>query len=167
MQCLFLGNLYETDAQNSILHVHFPFEIYRFICIWGGVRGRGNTPTQRCCLTKANTHFCVCSVNTEISKYWRCNKSKMVNGAQRETAAAEEMGREERREVCCQDFGRHREGWQISIQPRGGPQKLKQMLLARKSRQRSQYNDDKRATCGSSYRFHFKIYATRAFSLSM
>lgn len=131
MQCLFLGNLYETDAQNSILHVHFPFEIYRFICIWRGVRGRGNTPIQRCGLTKANTHFCVCSVNTEISKYWRCNKSKMVNGAQRETAAAEEMGGwEERREVCCQDFGRHREGWQISIQPRGGPQKLKQMLLS-------------------------------------
>lgn len=132
MQCLFLGNLYETDVQNSILHVHFPFEIYRFICIWGATRedmGRGNTPTQRCCLTKANTHFCVCSVNTEISKYWRCNKSKMVNGAQRETAA-EEMGREEWREVCCQDFGRHREGWQISIQPRGGPQKLKQMLLS-------------------------------------
>lgn len=38
---------------------------------------------------------------------------------------------------------------------------------ARKSRQRSQYNDDKRATCGISYRFHFKIYATYAFSLSM
>lgn len=32
--------------------------------------------------------------------------------------------------VCCEDFGRHREGWQISIQPRGGPQKLKQMLLS-------------------------------------
>lgn len=131
MQCLFLGNLYETDAQNSILHVHFPFEIYRFICIRGGVRGRGNAPTQRCCLTKANTHFCVCSVNTEISKYWRCNKSKMVNGAQRETAAAEGMARREGgREVCMKHFGRHREGWQISIQPRGGPQKLKQMLLS-------------------------------------
>lgn len=69
--------------------------------------GRGNTPIQRCCLTEANTHFCVCSVNTEISKYWRCNKSKMVNGAQR--GAADDMGRQGGRQVR---WGNEGEYWE-------------------------------------------------------